>query len=224
MAGLMPKVKVVLNSKEIEINSFMKYVDMYYEVESNIPKIRDPSVDNARWQIVVSLSEGEFRQVSFVNSVCTTKGGTHVNYITEQIVDRIQEKIKKKDKNLKVKPFQIKSHLWVFVNCLIENPTFDSQTKEHMTLKQSQFGSECILSEKMIKEILKSGVVDDIFNEAKAKELNKLAKMTGGGKKARVQGIAKLEDANEAGTKNSERCTLILTEGDSAKSLAMAGL
>ena len=37
-------------------------------------------------------------------------------------------------------------------------------------------------------------------------------------------GIPKLEDANKAGTKHAEKCTLILTEGDSAKSLAMAGI
>ena len=48
--------------------------------------------------------------------------------------------------------------------------------------------------------------------------------MTGGGKKSKLHGIPKLEDANEAGTRNSDKCTLILTEGDSAKSLAMAGL
>jgi DNA topoisomerase-2 len=48
--------------------------------------------------------------------------------------------------------------------------------------------------------------------------------MTGGAKKAKLTGIPKLEDANEAGTRNSEKCTLILTEGDSAKSLAMAGI
>ena len=31
----------------------------------------------------------------------------------------------------------------VFINCLVENPAFDSQTKENMTLKQSSFGSKC---------------------------------------------------------------------------------
>lgn len=36
--------------------------------------------------------------------------------------------------------------------------------------------------------------------------------------------MPKLEDANDAGTKNSAQCTLILTEGDSAKSLAVSGL
>ena len=65
-----------------------------------------------------------------MNSICTSKGGTHVNYLVDQIVEKIQEKIAKRDKKLsKVKPFQIKAHLWIFVNCLIENPAFDSQTK-----------------------------------------------------------------------------------------------
>lgn len=44
--------------------------------------------------------------------------------------------------------------MWLFVNCLIENPTFDSQTKENMTLQQKSFGSKCPLSEKFIKQVL----------------------------------------------------------------------
>jgi len=36
--------------------------------------------------------------------------------------------------------------------------------------------------------------------------------------------IPKLEDANWAGTSKSLECTLILTEGDSAKALAVSGL
>lgn len=144
--------------------------------------------------------------------------------LADQIVERVQEQIKKKHKDLTIKPYQIRSHLWIFVNCLIENPAFDSQTKETLTTRSSQFGSTFSFSEKTIKEILKTGIIDHIVNEAKAKELNKLARVTGGGKKAKITGVDKLEDANEAGSKNSEKCTLILTEGDSAKALAMAGL
>jgi DNA topoisomerase-2 len=36
--------------------------------------------------------------------------------------------------------------------------------------------------------------------------------------------LPKLSDANNAGTKKASDCTLILTEGDSAKALAVAGL
>lgn len=40
----------------------------------------------------------------------------------------------------------------------------------------------------------------------------------------RLKGLPKLADANNAGTRKAADCTLILTEGDSAKSLAIAGL
>lgn len=49
-------------------------------------------------------------------------------------------------------------------------------------------------------------------------------KRKGGSKHSKVLGINKLDDANFAGTAKSRGCTLILTEGDSAKSLAISGL
>ena len=82
------------------------------------------------------------------------QGGSHVNYIVDQVVSKLLEAAKKKNKGgMDLKPFHIKGHLWVFVNCLIENPTFDSQTKENMTLKVKSFGSTCTLSEKFIKQV-----------------------------------------------------------------------
>lgn len=39
-----------------------------------------------------------------------------------------------------------------------------------------------------------------------------------------LRDLSKLEDAADAGTKNGYQCTLIVTEGDSAKALAVAGL
>ena len=96
MGGIMPRVKVVLNDNEINIKSFSDYVDFYFDKDTSPTKIFDREVNSERWEVIVSVSEGEFRQVSFVNSVCTSKGGTHVNYLVDQIVDQIQEKIKKK--------------------------------------------------------------------------------------------------------------------------------
>lgn len=111
------------------------------------------------------------------------------------------------------------------MNCLIENPAFDSQTKETLTTKPGSFGSTCELSEKFLKEILASGVIDSIVSVAKAKEEAKMAKTLGPGKKkSKLIGIPKLEDANLAGTRNAAECTIILTEGDSAKALAVAGI
>ncbi len=179
---------------------------------------------NDRWEVCVSISDGGFQQMSFVNSIATTKGGTHINYVADQIVTKVLEAVNKKNKAVPVKPFQVKNHLRVFVNCLIENPTFDSQTKENMTLHQKKFGSECSLSAKILNDIMKSQIVENILNWAKHKSETQLSKATAGAKKGRLVGIPKLDDANEAGGRGSDRCTLILTEGDSAKSLAVSGL
>ncbi len=108
---------------------------------------------NERWEVAFTLSDGQFNQVSFVNSICTSKGGTHVTSVADQIVTQLIEAVKKKDKKgVPLKPFQAKNHLWLFVNSAIVNPTFDSQTKETMTLRQSAFGSKPVLTEDFMKK------------------------------------------------------------------------
>jgi DNA topoisomerase-2 len=109
---------------------------------------------NDRWEIGVGISDGSFSQISYVNSISTTKGGQHVNYIADQVVKRLLEITKKKNKGVELKPAHIKNHLSVYVNTLIENPAFDSQTKENLTTRSSQFGSKCLLSDKFLKQVL----------------------------------------------------------------------
>ncbi|KAJ3179046.1 DNA topoisomerase 2 [Gaertneriomyces sp. JEL0708] len=226
IAGVARNVKVYLNDERVKIRNFKEYVKLYLDSTFGDSGNRHSIVyeqAHDRWEIAFAVSDGQFQQVSFVNSICTSKGGTHVNAIADQLVSKINEFVKKKNKGTTLKPHQIKSHMWLFVNCLIENPSFDSQTKENMTLKQSKFGSKCTIGEEFIKKVLRSGVVDNILAFAKVKQAQQL-KTTDGAKRARLSGIAKLDDANNAGTKNAKQCTLILTEGDSAKALAISGL
>lgn len=140
-------------------------------------------------------------------------------------MEKIQAVILKKNKKIVIKPHQIKANLWIFVNCLIDNPAFDSQTKETLGTKAVDFGSTAELTDKFLKGILESGIVESILKVAQAREEAKMAKTLGPGKKkSKLLGIPKLEDANNAGTRYAESCTIILTEGDSAKSLALAGI
>ena len=143
----------------------------------------------------------------------------------DQVVKKVQEKLSAKNKKkLEIKPHQIKQNIWIFVNCLIENPAFDSQTKETLNTRPKDFGSKIELSEKFMKGILESGVVENILRVAEAREVAKSEKTLKFQKKSRVF-VNKLDDANDAGNgKKSEGCTIILTEGDSAKTLAMAGI
>lgn len=91
-----------------------------------------------------------------------------------------------------------------------------------MTLQAKNFGSKCSFTDKFMQNVLKSGIVESVLSWAKFKAQTDLAK-TSGRKNQKLKGIPKLEDANEAGGKNSHLCTLILTEGDSAKSLVVSG-
>ncbi|KAK9154871.1 hypothetical protein Sjap_002351 [Stephania japonica] len=227
LAGCLGKtVKVDLNGQRVPVKSFLDYVNLYLKSAGKsrpepLPRIAEKV--NDRWEICVSVSEGQFQQVSFVNSIATIKGGTHVDYVTNQIANYVMEVVNKKNKNAKLKAHQVKSHFWVFVNALIDNPAFDSQTKETLTTRPGSFGSKCELSQELLKKVAKSGVVESLLSWADFKQSKDLKK-TDGAKRQRITGITKLEDANDAGGKNSDKCTLILTEGDSAKALAMAGI
>ncbi|XP_074519536.1 DNA topoisomerase 2-alpha [Halichoeres trimaculatus] len=228
IAGAAMGVRVYFNGKKLPVTGFRNYVDMY--LENKVDEVGNAltvvhEVVNERWEVCLTMSEKGFQQVSFVNSIATTKGGRHVDYVADQIVTKIIDVVKKKNKaGVVVKPFQVKNHIWLFVNCLIENPTFDSQTKENMTLQQKSFGSTCPLSEKFIKQATTCGIVESIMNWVKFKAQSQLNKKCSAVKHTKIKGVPKLDDANDAGGKNSSSCTLILTEGDSAKTLAVSGL
>jgi len=221
-------VKVFLNGKKVPVKNFKDYVDLF--IKGKVDDQDDPikcvfEHVNDRWEVAVAQSDKGFQQVSFVNSIATTKGGRHTDYVTDMIVKNLIENLKKKNKSgITIKPFQVKNHMWVFVNCLIVNPTFDSQTKELMTLQSKSFGSKCVLSEKFTAAAVKCGVMESVMQWAKFKAQAQLQTKCSNKKFTKLKGIPKLEDANQAGTKSSSECTLILTEGDSAKTLAVAGL
>ena len=220
MAGILGKtVKVYFNGEKLPVKDFAEYVSLYLGPDA--PKVHAKIGD--RWEVCMAASDGQFNQISFANAICTTKGGTHVNYVADQAVKYLVETLSKKHKQAGIKPFMVKNYLSVFVNCLVENPAFDSQTKDTLTLRASAFGSKCMLPDTFLKKLANCGITDAILSFASFKA-NKELKKGDGAKRQRLLGIPKLDDANEAGGRNSKDCTLILTEGDSAKSLAISGL
>jgi DNA topoisomerase-2 len=179
--------------------------------------------ESERWKIgVIYAPNNDFKHISFVNGICTYHGGSHVDYILNMIIEKVKMAITKKHKDLVIKQSTIKENLIVFINCIIENPAFTSQVKETLKTKPLEFGSSCELSDKYIKKICSSGLIDQVINLVKMKEQS-LLKKTDGKKTSTIKGIPKLEDANFAGTRKSLQCKLILTEGDSAKAFALAG-
>lgn len=232
LAGTSRGVRVWLNGERVKVTNFKKYMEMYTKAikhERGEEAVNDASEiitesPDPRWEIGFAVSDGTFQQVSFVNSIATTSGGTHVNYIADQICTKLIEVVKRKSKKeggAQLKPAQIRNHIFIFVNSLIVNPAFTSQTKEQLTTKSSQFGSKCSVTDDFLKKIAKTEVVTNILHFAQQKA-DQILKKSDGGRRNRMDN-PKLTDANKAGTKDGYKCTLILTEGDSAKGLAIAG-
>jgi DNA topoisomerase-2 len=214
-------IKVKYNSSIITTKNFEQYINLYIGEKSVAPRVYEEA--NNRWEYAVALTPtNEFIQVSFVNGIYTSKGGKHVEYILNQITRKLSEYIEKK-KKVKVNPNSIKEQLVLFLRCDIENPAFDSQTKDFMNTPMAKFGSKCDVTDKFIEKVAKMGVMDAACAITEVKE-NKAAKKTDGTKSKSIRGIPKLDDANWAGTDKSKDCMIIFCEGDSAKTGVISGL
>ena len=214
-------IKVTFNKSVVPVRTFENYIDMFIGSKTDTKRVYEKF--NDRWEYAVCISPlDEFAHISFVNGINTMKGGKHVEYLLNQLVKKLTEYIKKK-KKVTVKPTTIKEQLMLFVNCVVENPSFDSQTKEYMNTQSSKFGSKCTISDKFVDKVAKMGVMDAAISLTEVKE-NKAARKNDGRKTSNIRGIPKLMDANYAGGARSNQCTLILCEGDSAKAGIVSGL
>jgi DNA topoisomerase-2 len=226
-------VKVLWNGVPCGINSFEKYMKLFLNERSQTGcHVYEDC--GQRWQIgailtsslytdeeTISGAVSDEQHVSFVNGILTRKGGKHVEYVFRHVLNDFCEAAKKK--KVDIKPGQIKDKLVLFINATIVNPSFDSQTKECLTTPVAKFGSVPAFSEKFVKGLLKIGLLEEAKAALEAKNARD-AKKTDGKKRTTLRGIPKLDDALWAGTSKSGECTLILTEGDSAASSAIAGL
>ena len=219
-------VKVYFNESEIKCRKLPDYIKLFYKK----PPILIYKEFNSRWKVgVVYDKDCGFDQVSFVNGICTLKGGTHVSHIVDQIVKKITGFIKsqKKYEGLNVRRSAIVDNITVYIDAVIEDPAFDSQTKETLNTKISDYGkhedSRCQIDDVFVKQLLATGLEKEVIAFCEYKEQSALSK-TDGQKTSSVSHIEKLDDAHYAGKgPRASKCKLFITEGDSAKSYATSG-
>jgi DNA gyrase/topoisomerase IV subunit B len=217
------RVNVFFNDEKLDYKNFERYVDLYLGMKTEYPRVYEEV--NDRWEVAATYSDAGYRQVSFVNGINTFRGGRHVDMIQKQICDSLvtMYNAKKKKEATALKAADVKQYLWLFVNATIENPRFSGQTKEELSSTQAQFGSRCELSDKFLSKLYKSGIIERAMRVSEFNAAKGLSKL-GGKKKVKLNDVEKLEDANRAGGRDSAQCTLILTEGDSAKAMAVDGV
>jgi DNA topoisomerase-2 len=225
------KVTVTFQGREILCDSLQKYMDVFPALTNAPTKIH--AVVNDRWKIALSTVDPSVghKSFSFVNGIWTWLGGTHESYVVNQIVDCISGILRKRvsaDERSLVENARnlnklIKDRIWVFVDSCIENPAFSAQTKGCLETPRSEWGSTCELPPAFVKKLGNLEILEMIMDQLRGKSQSAL-RNTDGRKVQRLLGIEKYDSAPWAGGAKSQRCLLIITEGDSAKGTAVAGL
>lgn len=206
IAGCNPELKVYINGERIKINSFKDYIKLYTE---------DFVFDsNDEWEIGIAGSDDGFQHVSFVNSTHTITGGSHVEYIKNQITTKVREVINKKFK-IDVKPSDIANHLTLFINASIINPRYASQTKEELITEVRDFKSSFEVTDKFINRLVKQGIVQSIVDWAEAKKAAEEQKELQ--KKQKEVNKKRIPSHVSANAKDRESCSLFIMEGYSAQ-------
>jgi len=218
LVGLVsPSVQVSLNNKLVKESSWMNYLSFYKDdwITGNCNK------SNRQWEFALRFNNNDYEtdtHISFVNGIYTSRGGKHLEYFIDLIFPKLQKMV-----SSELTRKLVKDYLNIALKTSIVNPSFSSQTKEELMTPASKFGNECDIQSKFWDAIKNSNIVDNLKQVVSLSSQKILSKLEGS-KKSKIKGVSKLEDANYAGTKKSMECTLILTEGDSAKATAISGI
>jgi len=215
------KVNLHWNGEKLPVKNFETFANLFIgDDKTEVPRVYQK---DGNWRVLVCRSPlDRFVQISSVNGCATLEGGTHVESVIHPVVKAIAEKLQAKHKDVTIKNQYIRDNIMVFVDCQVINPKFSSQTKEKLISSSRELGAKFSVGDAFLKAVEKLGVADNVLAIANAKDLRNLR--SGQTKKSRLNDILKLNDANKAGTNQGHKCTIILTEGDSAMSMAISGI
>lgn len=221
------KVKVMLNNKRIPVRNFSDYIKLFYDEEDEIKKILVEETPNEDWEVGVAYNPNGFSHASLVNGINTPDGGTHVEHVLDKVFKGVKEELSN-NKNYKkiseyIKPKDVKTNVMIFINCVVEDPSFQGQTKQKLSKSTTKWRSQCELSKEFFKSLINTGLGEKLYMTYTEKEEKELKK-TDGKKTGKIKDLPKLDDAHEAGKGKSQDTYLFLTEGDSAKHYAVSGL
>lgn len=212
LAAVCNGIIVKFNGNKFVFKSTLDYLKLYSK--SNIIYEHMSDYD---YGIIYDIKNGD--QISFVNGNLT-KSGIHINNFLLILTKILKDKIEKKKINTNIKLSNlIKQKILLFINCKVKNAKYNGQIKEELiggTLPNFE------LTEKSIRALNKANFISEIIEDVISKENKVILKKTN--KKNELRSIVKLDEALLAGSKESSKCTLILTEGDSAKTIAICGL
>jgi DNA topoisomerase II len=212
-----------LEAEEMEKSHWLQYTEMHiyndygiYETTLVHPKNKQLNVN-----VCIGISDGKFRQISIINGISVYEGGTHIKYITNNIIEYITPKIEAKLAKTKINihPTAILNNLFIAVKCCVINPEFSSQSKTKLVTPIEKFKGLAFKDKdwKQIWDLLEKHIMSSILGKLKDTSKSRVTR----GKIFLKKG----NDAKYAGDKKkASECRLIICEGDSALGLTETGI
>lgn len=165
LAMTFPNIKFIFNGKKILVND-KKFLKLFSE------NIEFVTFDKGFIGIFPNQYD-DFKFLTYVDGMHMARGGNHIEYIINSIVNPIRDKLVKKYKTIKPADIRNKLTLVCFMR-EFPNPKFDSQTKDTLTNATSEITSYLqgsIDFEKFAKDILKNeAIINPIIETFKIKE------------------------------------------------------
>lgn len=219
-AAAYTKAKVYFNDELIPIKSFEDFCQMFSENEVLHTTMTQPNGMHD-WDICLSVSDGKERHLSIVNGVYIPKGGTHIKYIQDQLIQNLRVNVEKelKKSGVKFNKNYITNNVFVFMKGAIPSPEFMSQTKEAISDPIEKFAGYTIPDSqwKKIWDLLEPAIMATFLK----KQLGDVKTRANRGK----VDVPKYKEARFCrDAKKCHQCGLIITEGDSATGTADTGL
>ncbi|MFW6310613.1 MAG: ATP-binding protein [Nanoarchaeota archaeon] len=210
-----PKIKFYFNGECInKIKNFKDYVNSYSN--DNIV------FENDDYYIgIFENNTDDNRYLTFVNGLFMLSGGIHIDYISKRLSYEIRDLVNEKNKDLNLKPSDIRNKLTyiVFLNNF-PNPEHSSQTKDSLENDEKDISEYLndlnfnLIAKKIYKnKNLISPIIDYGKIKKEMRELKDIEKKDKKNKKTLYS--PKYIPAN---SKKRHLCSLFICEGDSAKS------
>lgn len=216
-ASLVTGLTVDFNEEKFSFSNLEEYAKLFSGETPNLFAVK--SADSSFVLLEknvpdVVFESGQETSLSFVNGL-EVFTGVHVNAWKHAVLMPLLKAFNAKQKaegKPKASMKQLECFFHIFLVCDLDKPEFTSQTKHELA---SPVPKTCKLKEEQVKKLLKWSFVPELSSRLDPRKLKKTKKLE--------LNLKKVDDAQLAGTERSSECTLILTEGDSAKTLAVSG-
>ena len=165
--------------------------------------------------------------IGFVNGIRCNRGA-HVEALLKTVgaalLDAVRRKAKRPDMKF-LSAAQVRNAMFAVLAVNIDGPAFDHQNKAELDSPEASWGwkwnPEPAFCARAVT-LLADDIAATLVQRSEQKALSAVNALTDGSSSRRIVNIAKYEPADNAGCADTQ-AVLVLTEGDSAMSLAMAG-